>query len=546
MIKVFREVWRVLRDDGTAWVNMGDSYGGGSGGNQTNSAKQISNFGTQIEPKKGNMPKQLMGIPWRLAFALQADGWYLRSDIIWSKPNPMPESVTDRPTKAHEYIFMLTKSPRYFFDQEGVREPAMPESYNSKRPMTTGLAIKTEFGYSGIARTTPQGRTCGVHPNGRNIRTVWEWPIGNGGIGKGLTKHSLQDDYFSVIDTEEKAYWIGFLFADAWLGPRSVDLSLSIQDRDHVITFRKAVGSSHKLFEDSIKSRVVVCSKKMADDLRKHGMDAKEKFPEMEDSFIPHFIRGVFDGDGSISNYLPSGRNKYRFMASFLGKENLLKRICYEIGINKTPTFQRGIWRISFSSEADINRVFNYLYADYSVCLERKRLEFPQTKNWNGIKSIWSIATQPFSGAHFATFPEELVRRCLFAGTSERGVCPKCGGQWVRVVRKGDLLPTCDRGQYKYNPLKHDDTGLVMSSSRNDGGHQPGKQYQNITLGWKPSCKCGETRSVSAVVLDPFGGAGTVGVVAQKYNRRAVLLEIKMDYCQMGRKRLMEADVAMI
>lgn len=109
MVDVFREVRRVLRDDGTLWLNVGDSYIGGRGGRRI----------------EGYKPKDLCGIPWMVAFALRADGWYLRSDIIWNKPNPMPESVTDRPTKAHEYIFLLSKSERYFYDAEAIKEKAI-------------------------------------------------------------------------------------------------------------------------------------------------------------------------------------------------------------------------------------------------------------------------------------------------------------------------------------------------------------------------------------------------------------------------------------
>ena len=103
MVAVFRQVGRVLRKDGTVWLNLGDSYGSGT----------------------TNSPKNLVGIPWRVAFALQADGWYLRSDIIWNKPNPMPESVQDRPTKSHEYIFLLSKSPHYYYDADAIREKAI-------------------------------------------------------------------------------------------------------------------------------------------------------------------------------------------------------------------------------------------------------------------------------------------------------------------------------------------------------------------------------------------------------------------------------------
>ena len=135
MVEVFREVWRVLKPTGTVWLNLGDSYhnyrADGAYPKQTVSKtkQDLPTFaphrGHHVEGLKS---KDLMGIPWRVAFALQADGWYLRSDIIWSKNNPMPESVQDRPTKAHEYIFLLTKSPKYYYDADAIREPHSPES----------------------------------------------------------------------------------------------------------------------------------------------------------------------------------------------------------------------------------------------------------------------------------------------------------------------------------------------------------------------------------------------------------------------------------
>jgi DNA modification methylase len=129
MVEVFREVRRVLRDDGTLWLNLGDSYAGSACGLTDGAGSSDGTVGRGSAPKMdragdGLKPKDLVGIPWRVAFALQEDGWYLRADVIWAKPNPMPESVTDRPTKAHEYLFLLSKSPRYFYDAEAVKEPA--------------------------------------------------------------------------------------------------------------------------------------------------------------------------------------------------------------------------------------------------------------------------------------------------------------------------------------------------------------------------------------------------------------------------------------
>lgn len=137
LVEVFREVWRVLKDDGTLWLNLGDSYASGKGtcynpgGGKDSLGKSRKDAGAHPLDRgniselkaQGLKPKDLIGIPWRVAFALQADGWYLRQDIIWSKPNPMPESVKDRCTKSHEYIFLLSKSRKYYFDQNAVKEP---------------------------------------------------------------------------------------------------------------------------------------------------------------------------------------------------------------------------------------------------------------------------------------------------------------------------------------------------------------------------------------------------------------------------------------
>lgn len=135
MVKVFREVRRVLRDDGTVWLNLGDSYAsqpswGRGGGSTLEGRKHGNESGSKTDKRHlpGLKPKDLIGIPWRVAFALQADGWYLRQDIVWSKPNPMPESVTDRCTKSHEYLFLLSKSERYYFDSEAIAEPLASSS----------------------------------------------------------------------------------------------------------------------------------------------------------------------------------------------------------------------------------------------------------------------------------------------------------------------------------------------------------------------------------------------------------------------------------
>lgn len=176
LVGIFREVRRILRSDGTLWLNIGDSYavsGNGGGG-----AKQDRNAGSSGGRKVGRppndfKPKDLIGVPWRLAFALQEDGWYLRQDIIWAKPNPMPESVRDRCTRAHEYLFQFSKSARYYYDRDAIAEPAVCD--DAKRWTDRGSEkqrghSRRHAGFNGryAERLMREGP-----PKTRNRRSVW-------------------------------------------------------------------------------------------------------------------------------------------------------------------------------------------------------------------------------------------------------------------------------------------------------------------------------------------------------------------------------------
>ena len=176
MVAVFREVRRVLADDGTLWLNLGDSYATGTAkprnATTTKGADVPAGWAGRSQPERIGTPdglktKDLIGIPWRVAFALQADGWYLRQDVIWSKPNPMPESVTDRCTKAHEYLFLLSKGPRYYFDADAIREPhGIP-----RKSGPNALRGQQEIRPRGNGQSITE-QSC--HPLGRNKRSVWE------------------------------------------------------------------------------------------------------------------------------------------------------------------------------------------------------------------------------------------------------------------------------------------------------------------------------------------------------------------------------------
>jgi len=180
MVAVFREVRRVLRDDGTMWLNLGDSYASGEiGRHDSLQGREIDGKRVTAKAEKrqqarlqsGLKQKDLVGIPWRVAFALQADGWYLRSDLIWHKPNPMPESVTDRPTKAHEYVFLLSKRERYFYDAEAIKERAL--DFLNGRESRYYTNPKQSNGNFGVKPGAISGSEIREY---RNRRTVWTIP----------------------------------------------------------------------------------------------------------------------------------------------------------------------------------------------------------------------------------------------------------------------------------------------------------------------------------------------------------------------------------
>ncbi len=360
MTIILREVRRVLRQDGTLWLNMGDSYSHGGHGSRDPEQwpKQSRNDHSTQHAKTNNglKPKNLIGMPWRLALALQADGWYLRSDIIWSKPNPMPESCRDRPTSAHEHIFLLTKSPRYFYDAEAVKEPAGP---TTKMP---------------DGRATHEGDHGSFHRDGRE----------KGAPAKKAGRNNALDH------------------------PRTPNPKKK-QD---------ALGkNTYTGFNDRWKNKPVI------------------------------------------------GRN---------------------------------------------------------------------------LRNVWTIATQAFPAAHFATFPEALAKRCLMAGTSAKGACPDCGAPWARVLQK-DESPHDSQVTGKYSSGAKQGAGARISQARDSHrarGHGHDGHFKTpATTGWQPTCECGNPETVPCVVLDPFAGSGTVGKVAIELGLEPILIELNPEYVEMIKQR---------
>jgi DNA modification methylase len=326
MIAVFREVRRVLRRDGTCWINMGDSYASTANGRSAADTKAAGNDDRTFRDKpfstvgNGYKAKDLMLMSARLALALQADGWWVRSDIIWAKPNPMPESCTDRPTSAHEHVFMLTKAARYFYDADAVREPELNPGA-SLRQIEYQQRLRNE-------RLKPDG-----------------------------VNHSLQ--------------WRGG--ADSYQG----------------------------------------------------------------------------------------GRN---------------------------------------------------------------------------LRNVWTIATAPFSEAHFATFPPALVERCIRAGTSERGCCAACGAPWVRQISV-DYRKTRPSAGNDARSRGEDKFSIANGGS----GYRGCNLLREVeTTGWRAGCQC-NADVAPCTVLDPFLGSGTTALVADRLQRHCIGIDLSLTYADMAQRRL-EAD----
>lgn len=219
LVQVFREVRRVLRKDGTCWLNLGDSYAGSAQGwghdKQYAGTKQSTNRGSLNQPltevkigfqrppgyissrqPNGLKPKDLVGIPWRVAFALQADGWWLRSDIIWAKANCMPESVTDRPTRSHEYIFLLTKSARYYYDADAIKEPALYDVDG------TGTAARKARQLA-VNKSMPTTERAGIRPAGLKDAAMFDGKHGDKQRGHSR-RHDGFNDRWDLMSKEDQ------------------------------------------------------------------------------------------------------------------------------------------------------------------------------------------------------------------------------------------------------------------------------------------------------------------------------------------------------
>ena len=513
MVAVFREVRRVLRKDGTCWVNMGDGYsqasthGGDNKAGPLDSKASLKAFkGLNRVFSDGLKPKDLIGMPWRLAFALQADGWVLRSEIVWSKPNPMPESVTDRPTKSHEQVFLFSKAKRIGPD------PTPFDDISDSDARWLAALIDTE-GSIVIRREEPKGTDYGGH--------AAQVSIGN-------TSRVLLDEVARIAGSGNVLERPG-QNAPMWYWQASNKVALGLLRRMYPFLI--------------VKQRQARCAIALEEGKRYPGGHAP--LPKAEVNRRERIWQAV----KSLNHF--GAPDLTGIPEPIFGRWTSQPYYYDADAVREAPADYK---RKGGSAEwtADSGHTNGVGSSSFHQMSEAGR----------NLRSVWTIATEPYPGAHFATFPQKLVEPCIKAGTSERGVCPECGAPWVREVERTSTYATSHDWRDRWPPT---------TAGHNTVQHG-GITTTATTVGWRPSCvhdadalahKEGwtpgtpmadgrwpemdvlrsEMATVPATVLDPFAGSGTTGLVANRLGRRAILIDLSADYIDQAMLRNQQAPL---
>jgi DNA modification methylase len=541
MVGVFREVKRVLRADGTLWLNMGDSYcstdkwGGGS---LENTGKHTVRDDGGVpsweatrrrkQPINGLKPKDLCGIPWMLAFALRADGWVLRQEIIWEKPNPMPESVTDRCTKAHESIFLFAKAKWVG------PEPRRFAEISDQDARWLALFLDTEGNICAKKAIASNGtdhfgaQICFASTSKALLATAQ----GIIGAGTALERRGKNAPMFYLqLSNIQAADLLHRLHPFLIVKQRQAALAIHLQE---II----ATSRTERLTVEG-KKRGRMRSQTYTDELLKiwATMKALNHFANPDLSWVPapeigHWgdcERYYYDAEEikekSTSDH-EAGNNNHKGTTAYLEgderhrtKEGLVKYA------QKRRVKVPGGWDLGDGAHGTIHREgrtsATYLDQDGDPVDTRNK------------RSVWTVATQPFPEAHFATFPEELIKPCILAGCPDR-CCKECGAPWERIVEASG--GTIGKGWHDHKADATQGQRLLdQDASHGRNGKLP---YRRETLGFEPSCLCGTTETRPGVVLDPFFGSGTTGLVARANGCKCIGIELNPEYIKIAAKRL--------
>jgi DNA modification methylase len=451
-VEILREIRRVLRPDGVVFWNIGDSYandakwGDATGGKHSADLHGDSGIGRQ-KKISGLKPKDLCLIPERVAIAAQADGWWVRSMIIWAKPNPMPESCKDRPTDAYEHIVMLTKSKRYFWDQIGASNADAARAADSTSLGRPALTPERDSTLNADDGTAYLNGSCDLGENEIAINCTVAFQAERLEIFKSIC--------FTIIGEESERSFV----MDLQSSPNSTSLASIF-----VAIQRCAAGRS------PIRATIVNPSPSKSGTL---FTDAMNRIPSPE-TFT--------SAEASI--------DAVAILTDIAGKGNSTS-VAFYFDDFSAPLFVQGTFRSAHVSH--------------------------DTRN---MRNVWTFPTQPYAGEHFATFPEEIPRRCILAATSERGACARCGAPWQRIVE-----PSEEYAKHLSKSLGNSGE-KEMSEGKARGFGDPRVIAEYLTIGWEATCLCNIHDVKPCIVLDPFGGSGTTARVAVELNRHAVSLDL--------------------
>lgn len=506
LVEVFREVKRVLKPEGTLWLNLGDSYAGScmTGGNNGFNAsggddgfKIARQFKRKLELPNGLKPKDLIGIPWAVAFALRADGWYLRSDIIWEKFNCMPESVRDRPTRCHEYIFLLTKSKKYYYDSIAIQEPAK--------------------GLSSIEAIKEQHEDLLKMPTGKRRNGISE-----GEEGQERPEQLVQGVLERIC---ENLCAVGKRKGSSPTGVQAVQCQRKREDGTCCLQLiGMCEGSEEGLGELGIWESI---SREGSNNLQgewKKKTDSRQIFQIGEIQENAEAISHLAEGKGNSFEGRSQKKIDFRecglgFDGRSVGRDQSQPKVSLCDVPQKEATNAR-----SYNTNNQGRAAYSQQYSSPLPKLQHQEGQ----QAFRNKRTVWHVNTKPFKEAHFATMPEKLIEPCILAGTSERGYCPECGKAWVRQVEREHRSP---KEVEPYANARME----TISGGGDRYKHLPPAKI--VCVGWTPSCQCvSEPRP--GIVLDPFFGAGTVGLVAKKLGRHYIGIELSPDYCDIARKRI--------
>lgn len=542
-VLVCREIKRVLRPDGTLWLNYGDSFATSRNGRSAADGKATGNDDRTFRDKPFSTvgevrAKSLCGIPWRVVLALMDDGWILRAAPQWVKRNAMPESVQDRPGNAHEYVFMLTKSERYFYDISAVRRgkvdtETVRRHNTSKYPK--GFTDETVFKVQG--RETRRLLQQEQQFSERTALSVQDMRIGvrqeiceDGERGGG--KEGQQQEIQSQRARKRILSDIQQIGQDErdteaiQSDPRRSSLPRAIQKIGQEESGTKEVLRER---EGSGSDRQVSSNRKGAREFATGGTQASGKDEEYSKRLDDRAMEGntreargqVCDmrerGEANQGSYYPPEQGGASYSQQYSGP---------------LPELQQQERRQIESGRALRTSDFFFDSLDaYIAHLQDIRDNGGLLLDSSGNPDAFVINPQPYKYAHYATFPPALIAPMIRASTSQKGVCPKCGAPWIRVKEPTpEYAELLGKDWADYDADATEGRGHSVSNQRPVKRNGASVTAAYKTTGWKPSCNCADNTPIPAVILDPFCGSGTTGFVAGQLSRRFIGIDLSARY----------------